>query len=64
MSIAAAAACKSKPVKAGGSANEVREFELTLECKLQEVPKESFLVAEAAVAAETSDIVIACRLIR
>ena len=64
LSMAAAAIGKSKPVEAGGSANEVREFELTLDCKLQEVQKESFLVAEAAVAAETSDIVIAFRLNR
>ena len=48
-------------MEVGGSANEVRVVELTLECKLQEVQKESFLVAEAAAAAETSDIVIACR---
>ena len=51
-------------MEVGGSANEVRVVELTLECKLQEVPKESFLVAEAAVAAETSDRVIVCRLNR
>ena len=37
LSMAAAAVGKTKPVEAGGSANEVREFELTLECKLQEV---------------------------
>jgi hypothetical protein len=59
LSLAAAAVGKSKPAEAGGSANEVREFELTLECKLQEVHKESFVVAEAAAAADTSDIVIA-----
>ena len=39
LSMAAAAAGKSKPVEAGGSANEVREFELTLECKLQELQR-------------------------
>ena len=64
LSMAAAAAGKSKPMEARGNANEVREFELTLECKLQEVQKESFVVAEAAAAAETSDIVIAFRLNR
>ena len=51
-------------MEVGGSANEVRVVELTLECKLYEIHKESFLVAEAAVAAETSDTVIACRLTR
>ena len=61
LSMAAAAAGKSKPVEAGGSANEVREFELTLECKLHEVQKESFVVAEAAAAADASDVVIALR---
>ena len=64
LSMPAAVAGKSKPVEVGGSVNEVREFELTLECKLQEVQKESFLVAEAAVAAETSHIVTAFRLNR
>ena len=64
LSMAAAAVGKSKPVEAGGSANEAREFELTLECKLQEVHKESLLVAEAVAAAETSDKVIASRLNR
>ena len=48
-------------MEVGGSANEARVVELTLECMLQEVPKESFLVVEAAIAAETSDIVIAFR---
>ena len=64
LSMAAAAAGKSKPVEARGRANEVREFELTLECTLQEAQKESLRVAEAAAAAEASDIVIAFRLNR
>ena len=51
-------------MEVGGSANEVRVVELTLECKLQEAQKESFLVAEAAVAAETSDTEIVGRLNR
>jgi hypothetical protein len=59
--MAAAAVGKLKPVEAGGSANEVREFELTLECKLHEVQKESLVVAKAAAAADASDVVIAFR---
>ena len=51
----------AKPAEAGGSADEVREFDLTPEFKLTEVQEEAFAVAEAAAAAEASDIVIASR---
>jgi len=47
------------PAGAGGSADEVREFDLTLEFKLPEVQDETFAVAEAVAAAETSDIGVA-----
>ena len=35
LSMAAAAVGMAKPTEAGASANEVREFDLTLECKMQ-----------------------------
>ena len=59
LSMAAAAAGMAKPAEAGGSANEVREFDLTLERKLDEVQSESLAIAEAVATAEASDIVIA-----
>ena len=40
---------------AGGSADEVREFDLSSEFKLPEVQVEAFAVAEAAATAESSD---------
>ena len=50
----------AKPAEAGGSADEVREFDLSLEFELSEVQEEAFAVAEAAAAAEPSDIGAAC----
>ena len=45
----------AKPAETGGSADEVCEFDLTLEFKLPEVHAEAFAVAETAAATETSD---------
>ena len=45
----------AKPAEAGRSADEVREFDVSLELKLSEVQEEAFAVAEAAAAATSSD---------
>ena len=45
----------AKPAEAGRSADEVREFDVSLELKLSEVQEEAFAVAEAAAATESSD---------